>query len=284
MEFTKLQGLGNDFILIDARELRDMDWARLAHTICNRRFGVGADGLLLLMNAQSADFRMRMFNPDGSESEACGNGLRCLVRFIVDYGLSSKDLLSIETMAGIRQAKLQRQDGIREKIRVSMGNPEFIPSKIPVAVDFDAGDVIDIMLGNYPISVDDKLLKLNFVSMGNPHAVLFITEPVHEFPLIAVGPKIEKDALFPQGVNFEVARILDKDRIEMRVWERGAGETLACGSGACAVAVAAKLLKLVDNTVEIKLPGGIAEVCWDGKGEVWLTGPAEIVFKGCWLL
>ncbi|MCL2150570.1 MAG: diaminopimelate epimerase [Dehalococcoidia bacterium] len=281
MYFTKLQGLGNDFVLIDAREPRGCDWADLARKICRRRFGIGSDGLLLLLGSQTADFRMRMFNPDGSEAEACGNGLRCLVRYIAANDLNQRDDLCIETMAGIRQAKLLGQ-GSQALIKVSMGKPSFRPEDIPIANEASKGSLFDIMIGDYPLTAEGRDLKLNFVSMGNPHAVHFTTDPVAEFPLAALGPQVEKAALFPRGVNLEVVRMSGPGRCEMRVWERGAGETLACGSGACAAMVAARLHGLAGDNLELKLPGGTAEVSWDGQGEVWLTGPAEIVFTGEW--
>lgn len=282
MRFTKLQGLGNDFVLVDARELGRKDWPKLAEAVCQRRFGVGADGLLLLLDSQVADFRMRVFNPDGSEAEACGNGLRCLVRYIAEQGLSSKDSLLIETIAGVRQARLVRRAGRVERIQAGMGKPEFAPDKIPMSAESGRGSLFDIMLGDYPLEVGGRKLRLSFVSMGNPHAVFFTGSPVSDFPLSRVGPLMQKNKLFPRGVNFEVAHVLNSESIEMRVWERGAGETLACGSGACAVAVAAQLIGLTGQRVEIKLPGGLAEVSWDGRGEVRLTGPAEIVFSGEW--
>jgi diaminopimelate epimerase len=283
MKFTKMQGLGNDFVLVDARGLKIKDWSKISGVMCNRRFGIGADGLLLLVDSQSADFRMRMFNPDGSEAEACGNGLRCIVHFIVEHGLNLREVLFIETLAGVRQAKLIKQANTRDTIQVSMGKPEFAQDKIPVAIESGKGNLIDIMIGNYPLKIEEKDLRLNFVSMGNPHAVFIISDTVNDFPLLRIGPRVEKSAIFPRGVNFEVAQVTASNKVEMRVWERGAGETLACGSGACAVAVAAQLLNLVGKRVEIKLPGGSAEIYWDGKSEVWLTGPAEIVFTGNWL-
>ena len=282
MKFTKLQGLGNDFVLIDAREAPGEDWPGLSNKICERRFGVGSDGLLLLLDSRSADFHMRMFNPDGSEAEACGNGLRCLLRYIEEKGLNVRDSLLIETKAGVRQAKLVRQGGKVALIRVSMGKPSFEPGSIPVAAEPGRGKKLDIMLGDYPLRIEDRELHLNFVSMGNPHAVFFIPGPVAEFPLTQVGPKVEKNVLFPRGVNFEIVQVTGPGKCSMRVWERGAGETLACGSGACAVAVAAKLKGLAGDSLEITLPGGTAQVGWDGIGEVWLTGPAEIVFTGEW--
>ena len=281
MHFTKLQGLGNDFVLLDARSMTISDWSELANNMCDRHFGIGSDGLLLLLDSETADFRMRMFNPDGSEAEACGNGLRCLVRYIAGTNLNKSDDLLIETKSGIRKAILTGRE-TTSLIQVSMGQPCFEPDKIPVVVEPNRGHVFDIMLGDYPFSMAGENLKLNFVSMGNPHAVCFISEPVAQVPLEILGPKIENNDLFPRGVNFEVVRMTGHDKCEMRVWERGAGETLACGSGACAVAVAARTKGLAGDRLEIKLPGGSAELFWDGKGEVWLTGPARMVFVGEW--
>jgi diaminopimelate epimerase len=280
MQFTKLQGLGNDFVLVDAIG-KDRDWSRMAKTICRLHFGVGADGLLILLNSEKADFRMRVFNPDGSEAEACGNGLRCFVRYLVAHGMVSGETFSIETMAGIRAARLI-QNGSSSLIQVGMGKPEFNPKNIPVAAEPGKGKMFDIMLGDYPLEMSGKKLLLNFISMGNPHAVCFIDEPVADFPLKNIGPAVEKYRIFPHGVNFEIARVLSRTRIEMRVWERGAGETLACGSGACAVAIAAQLQGLCDSKVEISLSGGTAEVKWNKKEEAYLTGPAEKVFTGEW--
>ena len=224
---------------------------------------------------------MRVFNPDGSEAEACGNGLRCFVRYLVTHGLVNGDTYLVETMAGGREARLI-QDGSRSLIQVGMGKPEFNPKNIPVAVETGKGKMIDIMLGDYPLEMAGKKLLLNYISMGNPHAVCFIDEPVADFPLKNIGPAVEKYKLFPHGVNFEVARVLSRNRIEMRVWERGAGETLACGSGACAVAIAAQLHGLSDSKVEISLSGGNCGVKWSKKEEAFLTGPAEMVFTGEW--
>jgi diaminopimelate epimerase len=282
MNFTKLQGLGNDFLLFDARKLQTCDWPALAQAMCPRRFGVGSDGLLLLLDSKTADFRMRMFNPDGSEAEACGNGLRCLVRYIVDQGLNAKSSLSIETMAGIRQARLVMEDGETALIQVSMGKPVFESGEVPVLPEANKGISFGPMLGDYPLTIDGRTVVLNFVSMGNPHAVYFVSGSVKEFPLEAVGPLVEKNSIFPRGVNFEIVKMTGHSACDMRVWERGAGETLACGSGACAVAVASKLRDLSGDNITIRLPGGNASVSWDGRGEVWLTGPAVVVFTGQW--
>jgi diaminopimelate epimerase len=280
MHFTKLQGLGNDFVLLDARG-KDRDWSRLAKVICSIHFGVGADGLLVLLHSEDADFRMRVFNPDGSEAEACGNGLRCFVRFLADNKMIEDTGSHIETMAGIRSAKLIREGGVT-LIQVGMGSPEFKPPKIPVVLESSKGKLFDIMVGDYPLEMSGRTLRLNFISMGNPHAVCFIDEPVADFPLKYIGPAVEKYKLFPKGVNFEVARVISRNRVEMRVWERGAGETLACGSGACAVAIAAQLTGLADSPLEILLPGGVAWVEWKKKGDALLTGPAVTVFQGEW--
>jgi len=185
-------------------------------------------------------------------------------------------------VAGIRPARVIKEENGAVRFQVGMGIPEFKPQKIPVAVEPSRGKIFDIMLGDYPLEMSGKTLKLSFISMGNPHAVCFIDEPVADFPLKNIGPAVEKYSLFPRGVNFEVARVISCNRIEMRVWERGAGETLACGSGACAVAIAAQLLGLANSKVEVLLPGGIAGIEWQKKGEAFLSGPAEAVFTGEW--
>jgi diaminopimelate epimerase len=185
-------------------------------------------------------------------------------------------------MAGVRPARLIKDENNVLKIQVGMGKPEFHPRNIPVAVEPGKGKILDIMIGDYPLEMSGRMLSLNFVAMGNPHAVCFIDEPVADFPLKNIGPALEKYRLFPHGVNFEVARVINRGRIEMRVWERGAGETLACGSGACAVAIAGQLSGLCDSKVEISLSGGMAEVEWNGKEEALLTGPARSVFTGEW--
>jgi len=284
LNFTKLQGAGNDFILVEAANI-NWDWPKLSRAICQRNFGVGADGLLLLMPSETAEFGIRVFNADGSEAEACGNGLRCLVKYTIDQGLANAgvDEVNVETIAGIRKARLTRQAGRVTKIQVGMGAPAFNAQKIPVAVEAGKSNMVDIkLIADYPVTVEGRELLLSFVSMGNPHAINFQKQPIYEFPLSRLGPIIEKHKLFPNRVNFEVANVISRKQIDVRVWERGVGETLACGSGACAVAVVAQLLGFIDNPVEIKLPGGTLEVDWDRVGEVLLSGPAEIVFNGEW--
>jgi diaminopimelate epimerase len=290
MNFTKVQGAGNDFILVETKEI-ERDWPQMARTMCDRHFGIGADGLLLLLASDIADFQMRMFNPDGFEAEACGNGLRCLAKYIVDRGLQAgksekalplQNQMSIETIAGVRVVRLNKI-GESIKIQVGMGIPKFGASDIPVVIEPGKEGLVDIKsMLSYSVVIDGKELQLNFVSTGNPHAVYFWQKPVADFPLSQIGPKVEHLAIFPNRVNFEVANVVSRQQIESRVWERGAGETLACGTGACAIAVAAQLYGYTDNEVDIKLPGGILQAEWDKGGEVFLSGSAEIVFTGDW--
>ncbi len=284
MQFTKLQGAGNDFVLVEAGGSRN-GWPLLAQTICRRHFGVGADGLLVVLPSEAADFGLRVFNADGSEAEACGNGLRCSVKYAASRGLVAAESaeVTIKTLAGIRKASLSRKTGGAIRIQVAMGAPEFDAAKIPVRVEPDKGRLVDIKLvTDYPVAIGGREVLLSFLSIGNPHAVYFQEQPLAGFPLSRLGPLVEHHGLFPNRVNFEAARVISRQQIEVRVWERGVGETLACGSGACAVAVAAQLLGLVDRCVAIDLPGGTLEVEWDGAGEVLLSGPAEIVFTGQW--
>jgi diaminopimelate epimerase len=271
MRFTKMQATGNDFVMIDART-DERDWSALARALCPRRFGVGADGLILVLDSGRADFRMRIFNPDGSEAETCGNGLRCFARYVFEKGLSRRKALTIETLAGVVHAEIR--DGL---VRIGMGTPQFEPSKIPAAVEDREGPVLD-----YPLTVGRRELALSLVSMGNPHAVAFMSDPVSDFPLHEIGPLIEHHRLFPKRTNFEIVNLLDRGHLRVRIWERGAGETLSCGSGACAVAVAAHLKGFTGDAVEVQVPGGALQLEWSGQGEVHLTGPAERVFEGEW--
>ena len=284
MKFTKLQGSGNDFILLETND-EQRDWSSLAIAMCDRHFGIGSDGLLLLLPSDNADFKMRMFDPDGSEAEACGNGIMCLAKYIFDKRLvgPETDQISVETIVGIRQLKLNKNEGRLASIQAGMGKPIFSAADLPVVLGQGSKKVVYIksMLG-YPVTVDGTDLLLNLVSMGNPHAVCFSNQPVTDFPLSQLGPKVEHLAIFPNRTNFEVARVLSRQQVEVRVWERGAGETLACGSGACAVTAAAQLYGYVDSKVNLKLPGGTLQMDWDGTGEVLMTGPAETVFAGEW--
>ncbi len=284
MNFTKMQGAGNDFVLIETQD-KHRDWSKLAITLCDRHFGIGADTLLLLMPSDVAHFKMRIFDADGSEAETCGNGTRCLAKYIFGKGLINKgvDQISIETLGGIRTVKFEEEKGKLIKIQADMGKPKFQAEYIPVVIKKGEDNVVDIksMLSCSTV-VERMKLTLNLISMGNPHAVYFWQHPVSDFPLSELGPKVEHLAIFPNRTNFEVARILSRQQIEARVWERGVGETLACGSGACAITVAALLLGYIGHEVNVKLPGGVLKVEWDGTGGVMLGGPAEIVFKGEW--
>jgi len=281
MKFTKLHSAGNDFVLIEAKE-DGRDWSPLAAAMCRRHFGVGADGLLVLLPSDSADLRMRMFNPDGSEAETCGNGLVCLVSYAVSEHLLPKqgaEEITVETAAGVSKARLRADKGIQ----IGMGMPRFGADDIHI--DKGKGrDIVDIKsMLSYPVNIEFRELSLNLLSMGNPHAIHFGKQPVADFPLHQLGPLVERLPAFPRRINFEVARVIDRGEIEARVWERGVGETLACGSGACAIAVAARKLGYIDNKVDIKLPGGTLGVKWDGAGEAYLISLAETVFRGEWL-
>ena len=284
MKFTKLQGTGNDFMLVETSD-EGRDWSKLTVAMCERRFGIGSDGLLLLLPSRSADFRMRMFDPDGSEAEACGNGIRCLARYVYDNGMipAGADQISVETIVGVRQLKLYKEADKLISIRAGMGEPAFKAEEIPVKIEAGRGQIIYTgdMIG-YPVNMAGIDMLLNFVSMGNPHAVYFQEKPVADFPLSRVGPEVENSAIFPRRTNFEIARVIDEQEIEVRTWERGTGETLACGSGACAVAVAARLYGYAGRKVNIKLLGGTLQLEWDGAGEVLMTGPAATVFHGEW--
>lgn len=285
MRFSKLQATGNDFILVDAR-IKTAEWPRLAQAMCDRHFGVGADGLMLVQNSTSADLKMRLFNSDGSEAEVSGNGLGCFAKYAIEKGLVGNlplgaepgDLrLSVETLSGVRKVEACMSGNKVSRVEVNMGSPRFQPEQIPAQIKVD---IIPVL--NYPLAIDGRELTLCLVSMGNPHAVTFLSQPVADFPLDEIGPKVAMHPVFPQRTNFEVARVLNRRKIEARVWERGVGETLACGSGASAIAVTARLLDYADNEVDIILAGGPLTVSWDGAGEVLLSGPVEEVFAGEW--
>ena len=282
MKFTKMHGAGNDYVYVDARS-QEQDWPELARRMSDRHFGVGSDGLILIKGSDVADLKMSMYNADGSEAEMCGNGIRCFVKYAVDRTIvsSSNGSVSVETLAGIRNITPISEYGTVTGARVSMGAPILTPDEVPVSLDaageYGSGPVLE-----YPFEMDGYDLPLSFVSMGNPHAVTFIDTPVVEFPLLTVGPKVENHSIFPRRVNFEIVNVDNPTHLTARVWERGSGETLACGTGACGIAVASILGGHTDNTVSITLPGGTLKVDWDGQGEVYLEGPAEEVFSGEW--
>jgi len=283
MRFTKMHGTGNDFILIEAKG-DERDWPQLAIAMCDRHFGVGADGILLALPSDKAAIRMRVLNPDGTEPEMCGNGIRCLAKYAVERSLvrPDGDRFDVETGAGVLTVQVITDGARVERVRVGMGKPRFRPEEIPVDVNAEPP------LINIPIELvggaSRHVLPVTALSMGNPHAVRFVQEPVAAFPLAQIGPAVAFHPLFPSGVNFEVAHVIDRRSIEARVWERGAGPTLACGTGASAIMVAARLQGMVDETVDITLPGGILTLEWDGEGEVFMSGAAVAVFEGEWLL
>jgi diaminopimelate epimerase len=279
--FTKMHGLGNDFILIDCRHRKFDDLHELSKTLCHRRFGVGADQMLLLVNSRNADFMMRIFNADGDEVEMCGNGIRCLARYIWDRNLSDKNILSIETLGGI--IRPERLGGM---VRVDMGEPVFDPEKIPVEIvqsskfkvqgskTQNATPIID-----YPLRIEDREFKITCVSMGNPHAVIFV-ENLSQFPVPYYGSLIEGHFLFPKKTNVEFIEVLTPKEIKMRVWERGSGETMACGTGASAAAVASNMKGLTERNVTVHLIGGDLIIEWAGNNHIYMTGPAVEVFEG----
>ncbi|MCY4615775.1 MAG: diaminopimelate epimerase [Chloroflexi bacterium] len=282
--FWKMHGAGNDFVLTDGDDpahlgRSDEEWAALAERVCNRHFGVGADGLIAVLPSEAGDRRMRIFNADGSESEMCGNGIRCLVKFALDQDdeLRAGGKLRVETLAGVLDAvATPGADGTVERVRVSMGEPHFAPEDLGALVE-QAPPVLGL-----PLEAAGTEQTVTLVSMGNPHAVTFIDEPVGVFELERIGPEIEHHPVFANRTNFEIVRVRDRGAIDMRVWERGVGETLACGSGACAAAVASRLHGFVDDRVDVHVPGGTLGIGWDGDGEVSLEGPATLVFASTW--
>ncbi len=273
MKFTKMEGLGNDYVYVNCfRETVDNP-SEVAKKVSDRHFGIGSDGLILIRPSEVADFRMDMYNADGSQAEMCGNGIRCVAKYVYDYGLTDKTSISIETLAGIKYLDLQVTDGKVSLITVNMGSPELVPDKIPVISD--SKRVVD-----EPIEVDGTTYKMTCVSMGNPHCIVFV-EDTASFPLETVGPLFENHERFPKRVNTEFIQLLDRKTVNMRVWERGSGETLACGTGACASAVACILNGLTEDEITLHLLGGDLIVRWDQeKNLVYMTGPARVVFDG----
>ncbi len=280
MYFVKMHGTGNDFVMIDGRGLPERDWGALARRMCDRHFGAGADGLILLEESAIADLRMRMWNPDGSEAEMCGNGIRCFTKLALEQGIvpGSREQFTAETGAGVLALRPVWHKRRVKAVAVNMGAPAFNPEDVPVS----APAAQDGWVHDYTLKVNGASLSIACVSMGNPHAVYFSAEDPDRFPLAELGPKVEHHELFPRRVNFHVAQVLDRERIRMRTWERGAGMTLACGTGACATAVVGRRLGLTEDAVEVRVPGGVLTIRWLGSGEVFMTGPAETVFSGEW--
>ena len=281
IQFEKMQATGNDFIVYYTHDM-PKNTAALAQKLCHRHFGIGADGLLLALPSVTADIRMLVLNADGSESQTCGNGLRALARFAMERGYVTNvsNNITIETACGISNVELFYHKDKMISLEVNMGRPYLNPANIPVSTVKGLGEMCNLLTAKYPLSLDEIQMGLAFVGMGNPHAIYFQDQPVASFPLDRIGPKVENHDLFPQRTNFEVARVLSLKQIEVRIWERGVGETLACGSGVCAVAVAAHLLSLTENQVSVRVPGGNLDVRWDGQGEVFLKGPAEFIYRG----
>lgn len=271
--FVKMHGLGNDFILIDCLGqefgIRDSDLGDLSRQLCNRRFGIGADQLLLLYPSTAADFKMRIFNADGSEVEMCGNGIRCLAKYIWDRGYSDKMVLAIETPAGIIMP--ERIDGL---VRVDMGKPFLEAERIPVNIPHPPPALID-----HPLQVEGREFKITCVSMGNPHTVI-VVDNLSDFPVPYYGQMIENHPIFPQRTNVDFIEVMNSSEIKMRVWERGAGETMACGTGASAAAVASHIMGLTERNVTVHLPGGDLFIEWKDDNHVCMAGPAVEVFTG----
>jgi diaminopimelate epimerase len=284
MEFTKMHGAANDFVVVDARTMK-RDWPGMAITVCNRHTGIGCDSLIIVLASDKADFGMRTFDTDGSESETCGNGLRCVARYVLEKGLIRPDIeeITVETMSAVSSVKLERINGEVVKFWANLGKPRLAAEQFPAKFNGDNGKCADV---NGMIAYKDVMggreLLLNLVSMGNPHAVCFLKEPVQDFPMSKIGPVVENLPIFLNRTNFEVVRVLDKEHVEARVWERGVGETMACGSGTCAITVASKLSGYTGSKIQVHLPGGTLEASFNGSGEVVLGGPAVIVYEGIW--
>jgi len=273
MKFTKMHGAGNDYIYVNAMQEQVLNPSEIAIRISDRHFGIGSDGLVLIMTSDCADFRMRMFNSDGSESEMCGNATRCIAKFVFEKGLTDKQSVTLETKAGIKVLDMTVIDGKVSTVRVDMGEPILEPANIPM--DFPGDYAIQV-----PVTVRGKEYLLNGVSMGNPHAVIF-TEGIDALNLPVIGPDFEHNELFPKKTNTEFVEIIDNEHVRMRVWERGAGETLACGTGACAVLVAGVLSGHLHRKAQVDLLGGSLQIEWNAENNhVYMTGDAVTVFEG----
>jgi len=274
MKFTKMQGAGNDYVYVNCFEENVENPAELAQKVSNRNFGIGSDGLILIMPSTVADVRMRMFNSDGSESEMCGNGIRCVAKFAYDHGLVAKKEITAETGAGILTLQLFANAANKvDRVRVNMGEPRLVRAEIPMLGDA-ASRVVD-----EPLNILHSTFRITCVSMGNPHCVIFVDD-VEDFPLEKYGPLIENHEMFPRRTNVEFVQVLSRTEVRQRTWERGAGETLACGTGASAVTVACVLNGLTERRIVNHLSGGDLEMEWPENGPVFMTGPAVQVFTG----
>ena len=273
MKFTKMQGLGNDYVYVNCFKETIENPPEMAKKVSNRNFGIGSDGLIMINPSDVAEFEMEMYNADGSRSEMCGNGIRCVGKYVYDYGLTETVHISVETLAGIKYLDLTVEDGKVKLVKVDMGSPELVPENIPIVAD--GNRVID-----EPINVNGTEYRMTGVSMGNPHAVVYV-EDVKGLDIETIGPAFENHERFPNRVNTEFVKVLDRNTVEMRVWERGSGETMACGTGACAVAVACILNGFTEDKVTVKLLGGDLQIEWDKEADkIYMTGPAEVSFDG----
>lgn len=273
MEFVKMEGCGNDYVYVNGFTNKIENPNKLSEFVSNRNFGIGSDGLIIINPSDKADFRMSMYNADGSEGKMCGNGIRCVAKYVYDNKLTDKTTITVETLSGIKTLVLNVENDKVKTVRVNMGAPIIKAKDVPVISEMD--QVI-----NQPIMIDDKEYKITCVSMGNPHAITFI-EDTDSLDIENIGPKFENNSIFPDRINTEFIQIIDRNTIKMRVWERGSGETLACGTGACASVVACVLNGLTENKVTVKLLGGDLFIEYnEEEGTVYMTGPARVSFTG----
>lgn len=273
MEFTKMQGCGNDYVYVNGFENKIDNPNKLSEIVSDRHFGIGSDGLIVINPSEKADFKMSMYNADGSEGKMCGNGIRCVAKYVYDNKMTDKTTITVETLSGIKTLELNVKNDKVETVKVNMGTPILLPKDVPVVSDKDK--VVD-----EPIVIDDKEYRITCVSMGNPHAITFI-ENTDDLKIETIGPKFENNPIFPDRVNTEFIQVLDRNTVKMRVWERGSGETFACGTGACATVVACVLNGLTDNKVTVKLLGGDLFIEYNREeNTVYMTGPAKVSFTG----
>ena len=281
-QFTKMQGCGNDYIYVNGftEKIPQEEKTELVRHISDRHFGIGGDGVIFINSSAEADFEMEMYNADGSRAEMCGNGIRCVAKYVYDKGLTDKTDISVISCGQIKYLQLFLKEGRVDTVRVNMGAPELRPERIPVTVAEAGMPLEKERIVNAPIIVQGKEYKMTCVSMGNPHAVIFL-EDVTNLEIEQIGPYFENHERFPKRINTEFVKVLDKKTVQMRVWERGTGETLACGTGCCATVVACILNGLTDEKVTVKLLGGEIEIEWDREANlVYMTGPAVTVFEG----
>ncbi|MCI8732036.1 MAG: diaminopimelate epimerase [Lachnospiraceae bacterium] len=273
MKFTKMHGIGNDYVYVNCLKERVADPARTARLVSDRHFGIGSDGLILIEPSEKADFTMTMYNADGSQGAMCGNGIRCVGKYVYDHGLTNQEHVRIETISGIKELDLTVREGKVEQVRVNMGSPRLEAAQIPILTEQKEAV-------NLPIEVDGETYGITGVSMGNPHAVVYL-EDLDNLDIETLGPKFENHQCFPDRINTEFCKVLDEHNLQMRVWERGSGETLACGTGACAAAVSSIINGYTKEQVNVKLLGGSLQIYWDRENNlVYMTGPAEEVFHG----